>query len=201
MIFTLNATPRQTVRKSDLTTLRAGGDIPAVIYGPDMESISITLNKADLSQKYKKSFAEVSFWEIELEGKKYHTILKAKQIHPVTRHFLHADFLMVSEESMMEIDIPIKFTGEAIGTKEGGMVDVLQRHVKVTCKATDIPEDLELNVSHLKVGDSLHVSDLPKGKWTIKDHADIALVVVHPKKKEAPVAVAEEAEAEATPED
>ncbi len=190
MIFTLNATPRHTVRKSDLTTLRAGGSIPAVIYGPKMESLSITLNKAEFTQLYKKSFAELSFWEIEVDGKKYHTILKAKQIHPVTRGFLHADFLIVSKDDLMELEIPIKYVGEAIGLKEGGMMDVLQRHVKINCKATDIPDDLELNVSELKVGDSLHVRDLPKGNWTVKDHADIALVVVHPKKKEAPVEAA-----------
>lgn len=59
--------------------------IPAVIYGPELESISVSIPKGDFTQLYKKSFAEVSFWDIELNGDQFHTILKDKQIHPVTR--------------------------------------------------------------------------------------------------------------------
>lgn len=66
MIFNLKATPRKTIRKSDLHTLRASGMIPAVIYGPELESISVSIPKGDFTQLYKKSFAEVSFWDIEL---------------------------------------------------------------------------------------------------------------------------------------
>ncbi len=185
MIFTLKATPRTTVRKSDLTTLRAGGMIPVVIYGPGKESLSAAIVKSEFTQMYKKSFSEVSFWEIELDGKKFHTILKDKQIHPVSRDFLHVDFMIVEAEALIELEIPIHFTGEAIGTKEGGMLEIMQRHIKIACKSSDIPEELVLDVSKLKVGESLHISDLPQGKWQVKDHAEVALVVVHPKKKES----------------
>lgn len=185
MIFTLKANPRTTVRKSDLTTLRAAGLIPCVIYGPGKENLSVAISKADFTQMYKKSFSEVSFWEIELDGKKYHTILKDKQVHPVSRSFLHVDFMIVDAEALIELEIPIHFTGEAIGTKEGGMLDIMQRHIKIACKSTEIPDELVLDVSKLKVGESLHVRDLPTGKWHVKDHAEVALVSVHPKKKEA----------------
>ena len=184
MIFTINAEPRNTVRKSDLTTLRASGLIPAVIYGPEVPSISITLNKAEFTQLFKKSFTEVSFWEIACAGKKYHTILKDKQVHPVSRNFLHLDFMTVAAEATVEFDVPIRYFGVAIGTKEGGMVDVQQHTVKISCKGQDIPEDLSLDISALKVGDSLHICDLPKGKWQYKDHDDVTLIVVHPKKTE-----------------
>ncbi|MDD4310024.1 MAG: 50S ribosomal protein L25 [Candidatus Cloacimonetes bacterium] len=185
MIFTLNADQRHTVKKSDLTNLRADGKIPAIIYGPSMPGLSISINKAEFTQLFKKSFTEVCFWEIACEGKKYHTLLKEKQIHPVTRNFLHLDFLMVDADDLIEFDVPIRFIGEAVGTKEGGMLDAQQHTVKITCKAANIPEDLKLDVTNLKVGDSLHVSDLPKGNWQYKDHNDVTLVVVHPKKSEA----------------
>ncbi len=184
MIFTLKATPRTTVRKSDLTTLRAASLIPAVIYGPGKENLSVAIGKAEFTQLYKKSFTEVSFWEIELDGKKFHTILKDKQVHPVSRNFLHLDFLIMDAEALIELEIPIHFTGEANGLKEGGMLDIMQRHVKIACKSTEIPDGLTLDISKLNVGDSLHVRDLPTGKWLVKDHAEVALVSVHPKKKE-----------------
>jgi large subunit ribosomal protein L25 len=155
-----------------------------VIYGRDTESISISLKKPEFTQMYKKSFTEVSFWEIELAGKKYHTILKDKQIHPVGRHFLHLDFMVVEATSVIELEIPIRYLGEAIGTKEGGMLDIQMRTVKVSCKGTEIPEELSIDVSGMKVGDSKHVCDLPTGSWHFIDHADVTIAVVHPKKVE-----------------
>lgn len=186
MIFTLNAQARNTVKKSDLTVLRASGMIPAVMYGSEVESTKLSISIADFIKCYKKSFNEVCFYELELDGKKYHTILKDKQIHPVNRNFLHLDFMVVPKESTIELEIPVKIVGEAIGLKEGGFMDVVHRSVKVACKASDIPEGLELNVSSLKVGDSLHVRDLPKGSWQYKDHDDVTIVVIHAKATAAP---------------
>jgi large subunit ribosomal protein L25 len=197
MIFTLNAEPRHTVKKSDLTNLRASGWIPAVIYGKETPSIPISINKAVMTQLYKKSFTEMCFWEIELSGKKYHTMLKEKQIHPVGRQFLHLDFMIVGAESVLEFDMPIKFVGEAIGTKEGGMLDAQMRTIKISCKSTEVPEEISLDVTALNVGDALHVRDLPKGSWNYLDHEDVTVVVVHAKKAEAPK---EETPAEAEPE-
>ncbi len=196
MIFTLTAEPRNTVKKSDLTNLRARGLIPAVIYGNGIANVSISIKKAEFTQLFKKSFKEVSFWEIEVAGKKYHTILKEKQVHPVSRNFLHLDFQVVDAAAMIELDIPINFVGDAIGTKEGGMLDIQTHSVKISCKGTEIPEGLSLDISDLKVGDSKHVRDLPKGSWHYIDHADVTLAVVHAKKVEAPKEAAAAPEAE-----
>jgi large subunit ribosomal protein L25 len=201
MIFNLEATKRTTVRKSDLTALRASGMIPAVLYGKSMESLPIAINKGEFQQCYKKSFNELSFYEIKLDGKKYHTILKDKLVHPVSRNILHIDFMVVQASAMMEFDIPIQFTGEPVGTKEGGFTDIIQRIVKITCKAKDIPEEIKLDISGLGVGDSLHVKDLPQGKWHYKDHPDVTLVVIHAKKQEEEAKPAEAAPAAAATEE
>jgi len=185
MIVNIAAQPRQTGKKSMLTELRLQGMIPGVLYGSGMDAVSIAVNSADFTRCYKKSFAELTFFEVELEGKKYHTILKEKLIHPVSRKVLHLDFMVVDAAGMMEFDLPVHYEGEAAGTREGGFLDIIQRTVKITCPADSVPEDLKLDVSPMKVGDSLHVRDLPKGNWTYKDHADVTLVVVHPKKVEA----------------
>nr|MDK2851131.1 large subunit ribosomal protein [Candidatus Cloacimonadota bacterium] len=198
MIFTLKAEPRNTVKKSDLTKLRASGLIPAVVYGAGVEATKLSVRDNEFMKCYKKSFTELAFYELELDGKKYHTILKDKQIHPVMRNFLHLDFLVLDPDSVMEIEIPLNYIGEPIGTKEGGFMDIIQRSIRIQCKVTDIPEDLELDVSDMQVGDAKHVSDLPKGKWTYKDNDDITLVVIHAKTSaEEPVESEETAEVEA----
>jgi large subunit ribosomal protein L25 len=197
MIFNLKATPRKTIRKSDLHTLRASGMIPAVIYGPELESISVSIPKGDFTQLYKKSFAEVSFWDIELNGDQFHTILKDKQIHPVTREMLHLDFMVVSAEAIIEVEVPIIITGEPIGVKEGGMMEIVQRNVKISCKANEIPDELTLDVSNLKIGESLHIRDLPQGNWQVKEHSDVTLVAIHAPRAE----VVEEKPAAPAPEE
>ena len=195
MIFTLEAQKRNTVKKSELTALRSAGMIPAVMYGKDVAATTITINKGAFQQCYKKSFNELAFYEINLDGKKFHTILKDKLVHPVTRNILHIDFMIVQETAQMEFEVPLQYIGEAAGNKEGGFTDMLQRSVKITCKAKDVPQEISVEISHLRVGDSLHVKDLPTGAWHYKDHADVALVVIHAKKKDA--AAAEEKPAEA----
>ena len=190
MTFYLEAQKRTPSKKSDLTNLRAKGGIPAVIYGKSLASTPICVDGQVFLNYYKKSFTELAFYEIELEGKKHHCILKDKLVHPVSRQFLHLDFFVVEEGAEMEFEIPIQFEGEAAGEKEGGFVDILQRTVKITCKPKDLPRDLILEISDLHVGDSLQVKDLPQGKWSYKDSEDQPLVVVHAKRAES----AEEAE-------
>lgn len=185
MIFTLEAQPRIPGKKSDLNNLRAQGMIPAVLYGPGMESISVSLKESEFTKHFKKSFTELAFWEINLNGKTYHTILKDKLVHPVKRNVLHVDFMVVPAAAKMEFDLPIHFVGDAAGLKEGGFADIIQRTVKISCPADKLPDELKLDVSGLHVGQSLHVRDLPKGDWQYKDHEDVTLIVIHAKKTDS----------------
>jgi len=193
MIYTLEAKKRNNIKKSELNALRTQGMIPAVLYGKGLASTSISIDKATFMRFYKKSFTELTFYEIELDGKKYHTILKDKLIHPVTRDILHIDFMQIQESALMEFELPIQFVGEAAGAKEGGFTDVVQRTVKIVCKANEVPEEISVDVSNLHVGDSLRIQDLPVGAWQYKDNDDVTIVVVHGKKAEEP-AVSEAAE-------
>ncbi len=197
MIFTLKAEPRNTQKKSDLTTLRASGMIPAVVYGAGMEATKLSINANDFQKCYKKSFTELAFYELEIDGKKYRSVLKDRQIHPVKRNFLHLDFLVLDKDSTLELEIPLNIVGEPIGLKEGGFMDVIQRHIKVLCKASDIPEGMELDVSDMKVGDSKHIRDLVQGAWNYKDADDVTLVVIHAKATAATETPAEESVPEA----
>jgi large subunit ribosomal protein L25 len=185
MIYKIDAEQRKTVRKSDLTNLRNSGLIPAIVYGPGTEPIQISLNKAEFMKSYKKSFGELSFFEIQLNGANYHTLIKERQIHPVSREILHVDFMVVPPHHLIEVEVPLKFIGTPVGVKAGGMLDIVQRMLKISCTEEDIPEDIEVDISSLEVGGSFHVRQLPVGKWHVKDHADNALAVVHAKRVEA----------------
>ncbi len=201
MIFKIEATQRETKNKVDLSQLRQNGFIPAVLYGHEVEPMSITLNKAEFMKLYKKSFHEIVFYEIQLAGKEYHTLLKERQMHPVTREILHIDFMVIPPHQEIEVDVPIKFLGTAIGTKTGGFMDVIQRTVKILCVEDAIPDGIEIDISHLEVGDVLHVSHLPQGKWTVKDNPDNAIVTIHAKKIEVEPVAAEIAPEETKPEE
>ena len=197
MIFTIEAQKRTNTKHSELTALRQQGFIPAVIYGKALESTPIAVKKNEFLKCYKKSFQELSFYEIILDGQKYHTILKDKQIHPVTREMLHLDFMVVSAGAIIEVEVPIIITGEPIGVKEGGMMEIVQRNVKISCKANEIPDELTLDVSNLKIGESLHIRDLPQGNWQVKEHSDVTLVAIHAPRAE----VVEEKPAAPAPEE
>lgn len=182
MILSIEAVKRITEKKSDLVELRNNGFIPAVIYGEGIEALSIAVKSAEFTKIYKKSIGEMAFYDVNVESKKYHCILKDKQVHPVRRDFLHLDFMAVKAKTHVEVEIPLKFVGEPIGLKSGGLMDILLRNVKISCQANQVPQDIEIDISKLEVGSSLHIGDLPQGIWQYKDNDDIAIIVIHAKK-------------------
>lgn len=200
MILKINAEQRKTERKSDLTKLRGTGLIPAVIYGAGTQPMSVSLVKADFMKLYKKSFNELVFYEVTLDGKEYHTLLKERQIHPVSREILHIDFMVIPHDQMIDVEVPIKFVGTPVGTQEGGVMDIIHRTLHIQCMEKDIPDDIEADISALNIGEAYHVRQLPQGKWKVKDNLDNALVTIHTKKIEQPATPAAEAKPEEAPE-
>jgi large subunit ribosomal protein L25 len=195
MIFKIEAAQRITKKKSDMTKLRKDGFIPAIVYGSGTDPVNITLDRAEFMKHYKKSFGELVFYEIKVGRKNYHTLMKERQIHPVTREILHLDFMVVKQHQKLEIDVPIKFVGTAAGTKEGGILDIVHRTLKIQCLEENIPEDIEINISHLEVGEAMHVHQIPAGKWTVKDNPETTLVTIHAKRVDvAPAPVVPKAE-------
>jgi large subunit ribosomal protein L25 len=199
MIYKIDATQRMTERKSDLTKLRKDGFIPGIVYGAGIDPIKVTLDKAEFMKLYKRSFNELVFYEIQYAGKNYHTLIKERQIHPVSREILHIDFMVIPAHQMIEVEVPLKFIGTPEGVKAGGLMDIVHRTLKIQCVEDAIPEDIEVDVSHLNIGEALHVNQLPQSKWIVKDHPENALVTIHAKKVD--VAPVVEAKPEEIPEE
>lgn len=160
MNIKVKAEKRNLGKKSNLTELRKEGFIPCIIYGNGQEGIKISINARDYAREYKKSIGEVAFFDITVDGKTYKTFIKDKQIHPLTREIVHIDFLELHKGKSITIDIPINFDGEAIGIKEGGILDIIHRKMQITCLPKDIPDEIKIDVSGMNIGDSIRVGDI-----------------------------------------
>jgi large subunit ribosomal protein L25 len=160
MHIKIEAQPREIGKKSDLNKLRSEGFIPAIIYGEGKPGINIKLPVNDFLKNYKKSIGEVSIFDIHVKGKKYSTFIRDKQINPVSREFVHIDFVELHKGKPITMDIPFKFIGEPKGAHEGGVVEYLHRTIEISCLPKDLPEEIEIDITHLRVGDSLHFADI-----------------------------------------
>ncbi len=181
--------------------LRRTGRIPAVIYNQEVnESISIEMRAFD------KAFREQgtsSLIDLDVEGTVYPVLVKQVQMNKRRREPMHVDFFAITANQAVEVNVPIEFVGVPVGVKEhAGLLDVQRREVRISILPRLIPSELELDVSALDIGDSLHVGSLV-GKLppeaTVLDDLDLALcAVVPPRLAEADET--EEAEAAGEPE-
>ena len=147
--------------------LRREGKIPAILYGRNMEVYPLAVDPDRLKKILTSGARENTLIGLKAAGEGSEKIsgkvvmLKDLQIHPLRRSYLHADFYAIAMDQKIEVDIPVRLTGKAEGVKSGGMLQQPRREVRVRCLPTHIPEFIEVDVSPLKIGDSLHVKDVP----------------------------------------
>ena len=214
----IKATKREKAGKGASRAIRLKGSIPAVIYGdkkaPEMISIEEKVLVAEMSKK--------GLWtrqqEIVVDGDKNLVLCQDIQKHPVSNRPIHADFLRISKDSVLTMDIPLHFIGEDVcpGIKKGGVLNIVHRTLEVKCKADAIPEEFTVDLSSGEIGDSFEAFavQLPAGvKLTAQEDFTVATIVTPQEevKEEAPAqaaapaadaaAAAPAADAEAAPAD
>jgi len=182
-ISELKASVRQERGKGPARRLRAQGFVPAIFYNPQAESIPMAVSTVDLMKLLKKREEHVFIKLIIADKDKSFdkiTQIKEVQVEPVSGNPYHADFYEIALDHKLHFDIPIHLTGTAVGVdEEGGELLHLKRDLKVSCLPMKLPEYVELNVSLLRVGDSLKVADLSFDEdITVIDHGDTAIVTV-----------------------
>jgi len=152
---------RTKVGKQQAKYLRKNGLIPAILYGHGEETINISIPEKEFCHLLQKEKGENIIIEIELPGDKIKkTIIKEIQRNPVTSRILHVDFQHLIMTEKVHMQVPIILTGTPEGIKSGGVLEHLLRKINVKCLPKDIPPHIEVEVSELKLGDSVHISDL-----------------------------------------
>ncbi len=189
---------REIGKKSDLKNYRKENLIPGIVYGEGNEGLKILIPKIQFLKDYKGTIGKVSFFNIHVDGKEFNTFIKEKQIHPVTREFVHIDFMEFHKGKMITLQIPFRYIGEAPGTQEGGLVEVLHRELEISCLPKDIPEEISIDVSELEIGDSIHFGDItiPENIETSMSEITTLVAVRAPRKEEVIEVEEEEIEGE-----
>ncbi|HXB25586.1 MAG TPA: 50S ribosomal protein L25 [Gemmatimonadaceae bacterium] len=188
----LAATPRTGTGKGVARKMRAAGQIPGIIYGHAREPQALAINTRDFEKLLEHISAESTVIELAVGGKTSRTLIREIQRHPFKREYLHVDFQELVAGEMVSVRIPIVLVGIPEGVRlEGGVMDQTLRDLEIEVDPVNMPNHIDVNVENMKIGESVHVSDLtlPAGVTAITE-GDTTIVVVS-----APRAVIEEAAA------
>jgi len=153
---------RETTGKASNNALRNSGMIPAVIYGLNEPPVAIAISPKIVARIIASDTGLNSMIHLQREGTdiKRHVIIKDVQRHPVTGRLSHVDFMRVDPTHKVRVKVPIKLQGMPLGVKEGGILDFTHREIEVECLPTFIPAHVDVNVEHLRVGDSMRLDQV-----------------------------------------
>ena len=181
---------------------RAEGRVPGVIYGKGLETRSIEFQRKPLEKFLATARRGTVIVKMTVQdgadGKESYAVLKEVQTHPLTDRITHVDFYEVALGRKFRVEVPLRVKGKAPGIEMGGVLDVVTRSLEVECTPDQVPEFLELDVSSLGIGQSLHLADIrfPEGVVPTEKDLRITLAAVNTPKAEVAPAAAEEVAAE-----
>lgn len=207
-LFELNAEIRTDMGKGASRRLRRTNLVPAIVYGVGKEATAITLKANELTKKLESEAFYSQVLSMNIGKKKESVILRDLQRHPFKAIILHADFLRIDAKKVIQVHLPLHLINDDIahGVKmEGGVINRVLTEVEISCLPKDLPEFIEVDLTDLKLGESIHLTDLvvPKGVEIVAlahdaDH-DTAVVSIHKAKEvveDEPVVDEADAEAE-----
>jgi large subunit ribosomal protein L25 len=196
----LSAGTRERAGKGASRAMRREGRVPAVVYGNKEEPLAIHVEEKILVRMLSTGHFMNSVVMIDHPGGQARTLPKDVQFHPVSDRPLHVDFLRISEHSKVHVAVPIRFVGEesSRGLKRGGVLNAVRHELELICDAAEMPDDIEIDLSGLDIGDSIHISHvkLPSGTESAITDRDFTIASIV-----APTVMRAEDEAAAEPAD
>jgi large subunit ribosomal protein L25 len=198
---------RTTTGNGPARRLRMSGQIPAVLYGPNTKPVLLSVNNSDLELVFKKGGIGQLILNLVIQKNGETTtmpaMIKELQTHPVSRNFIHVDFYEIKMDQKITAKIPVVTTGKAKGVELGGILQIIRRELEVECLPLEVPESIEIDISDLDIGDSIHVGQIPiEGEIEFLDEDDYTVVtVLSPKMEEEPEEEEEVEEEEAETEE
>jgi large subunit ribosomal protein L25 len=198
---------RTTTGNGPARRLRMSGQIPAVLYGQKTDPVLLSVNKSDLELLFKKGGIGQVVLNLVIqkngETTKRPAMIKELQTHPVSRNFIHVDFYEIKMDQKITAKIPVVTTGTAKGVELGGILQIIRRELEVECLPLKVPESIEIDISDLDIGDSIHVGNIHlEGEVEFLEEDDYTVVtVLSPRMEEEPEEEEEIEEEEAEKED
>lgn len=159
MSFVLNAQKRGQLTRHELKTLRKNGSIPAIIYGKEANNTPIIIDRVDFLKGIKEA-GRNALLSIDVSGDKHQVIMRTYDEDALSREIIHIDFLAVDSSSLITAEVPVTLVGEANGVKEGGVMQQSLHELSVSAKAADLPESIDVDVSNLKIAETIYVKDI-----------------------------------------
>ena len=185
MKIEINANVRELKGTGASRRLRPAGKTPGVLYGGDKEATSLEIDSKELFMQFRHEAFHASILTLNLAGKKEAVILRDFQMHPVRNNIVHIDFQRINENEKISVKVPFHFINEetAPGVKlEGGLISHIMTEIDISCLPKDLPQYIEVDMSALSIGDSIHLSEVkvPEGVelTTLSDENDPAITSI-----------------------
>jgi len=195
-VIPLGGTRRENLGKGGARKARAAGQIPGVLYGHGEEPVPVSVGAREFDLALRGHKGGNPIVNLAVAGGEYTALIRDVQYDPLTHDILHLDFQHISLTETIEVKVAVHLTGLPLGVKDGGgILETILRELEVRCLPTAIPSSIEVDVSHLNIGDSVHVSEVAVPDVTIlNDGAETIATVVPPTvmEEKAPEAVAVE---------
>ena len=192
--FEVVAQPRTALGTSASRRLRRTGMIPAILYGGGKDSLPLSLEENRIRKQIENEAFAAHILTVKVEDEESQAVLKSVHRDPVTDRVIHMDFQRISASSEIHMHVPLHFINEedCPGKKAGGIVTHLLVEVEVGCLPKDLPEFIEVDMTSLEVGDSVHLSEIvvPEGVHLMvlahnPDNDQPVVSVAHPQKLDA----------------
>lgn len=181
-LIDLKANVRTETGNGPARVLRRKGCVPAIVYGPDIPPMMLSIAAKDLENAMKHGASGHLLFNLDFEqGDKppFKVMIKELQTHPLSGEFLHVDFYEFNVDRKIRVNVPVVFNGNPVGVEAGGVMQIVRRELEVLCLPMEIPETIEIDVSGLDIGDSIHVEEIPlEGDVEIPTDVNFTVVTV-----------------------
>lgn len=197
----LTVKKRERTGKTGAAKVRKDGMIPAVIYGRGADPVSVEVSPEVLKKALSTESGRNTLLEINVENADARpalSILKEVQTDPLTGMPKHLDFQSIDPDAPLTVEAPVNIVGKSQGIRDGGILEEIERTFRIKCLPERIPDGIEVDITELQIGDSLHVRDIsfPEGLEVLNNPDDPVVMVIAPR-----AAISEAAQTEAGAED
>ncbi|MDR4888509.1 50S ribosomal protein L25/general stress protein Ctc [Fredinandcohnia sp. QZ13] len=184
MSAVLEATERVKDKNSTLTKIRQAGNIPAILNGPN-QSQPIYVSSTDFLKTIRET-GRNGIIKLSINNNQHSVMLHDVQTDPIKSEVIHADFQIVNMSTEVTVDVNLNLVGEAVGVKDGGVLQQSIHQISISALPTDIPQTIDVDVTHLGVGDVIKLEDIDSnGKYTInQDLSQVVASVLAPRQEE-----------------